>query len=204
MVLFILMSPEHYQTAASVNQASMFTASIVSSLIGFLIAETHASADPATMFYISLTSECLSLALLAASMTCGWIPAAALFGPAEDGVANGDDNSGIQKGNTLVGELVAYSRLRGVWCWILVSATVRAIHTHVLTLWTSLVRHDPSWDSEFNGLVAAMMYVRLGCGGLMIDPAVPKAGPILTSTTRHVAVPPLLTPLLRVHHCSLR
>jgi len=189
-VLFILMPAENYQVAASVNQAAMFSSSVLSSLIGFALARSRASVNPVVMFYVSLVSECMSLVVLAAAMLVGWIPSTVqptLSPPAGGNVMDAtsvlalpgaDPSVGICKvtGTSAAKEssslqtvlplapppplwiaIRAYGRTEGIWCWVAVSAVTRAIHTHVLTLWTSVVRNEALWDDSYNGLVATLM-----------------------------------------------
>ena len=254
--VLLLVPPQHYQLAASANQAGMFAASLVSSLVAFGVSMgTSSSSDNnvssssttttssslsslalqrqqlpysssqtvpidilGSLFYTTLASQTLAALVIFAGFATGALPpmpppppppspalrqqqqqqqqpaffvstTVALRDGGGGGSGGGLDmanrliinNNGVDDGNnqlkpiliaavapaggtvsTVLSDVRQMLRIRGLLSWILTSACVRGVHTHVLTLWTSMV-HSANWPARYNGLVAAGLYLAAAC-----------------------------------------
>jgi len=168
--LFIVLSPRHFQLAASINSCAMLCGSLMSSIIGFVITEFYPGVGIEFTFYMSLASSVASLLCLLLALKLGLLILAKPTTLAKSPTNALEDNRCADECHPASEHwsmrCVAFSQhfklnflQPRVILWITTSAVVRGFHTQIITLWPLLSLDIAYSEQAFNGMISSCAYI---------------------------------------------
>lgn len=160
-VLYRLTPPAQFQTVSSLNNCAMLCASLSANLFSFvassiapeMVCGTSTASRYRIPFFVSLSSACTSLIVLAVGALAGWVPSGSISYSRTEFVA----------------QMKANSNSHQLLLWLLVSAVTRGIHTQVVTLWplVSLEIAPECTEQRYNSLISFVAYLGAACAVLL-------------------------------------